>query len=131
MPVPVKTIELVPTWKAAARIYMMALVNGTHEGRKAAEAGILEMAEKLDAINEERRAANRKLTFSENDAMPIGVYIGGEHVGNIHATPPPPEGESQYFYQCKPTDDQRWPKAGTLMASIEMVKASLRAGHEQ
>jgi hypothetical protein len=43
-----KTVKIVPTWKAAARIYMMALVNGTYEGRQAAEAGIMEMAERSD-----------------------------------------------------------------------------------
>lgn len=52
---PAKTIELTPTWKAAARIYMAALENGTYEGKKNAEAGIMEMAEHLDRINEENK----------------------------------------------------------------------------
>lgn len=49
----IKTIKIVPTWNAAAHIYMTALVNGTGEGRRAAQAGILEMAEHLDRINAE------------------------------------------------------------------------------
>ena len=49
----VKTIKITPTWKAAAHIYMTALVNGTAEGRRAAQEGIMEMAEHLDRINAE------------------------------------------------------------------------------
>ena len=49
----VKTIDLTPTWKTAAHIYMTALVNGTAEGRQAGQAGILEMAAHLDRINAE------------------------------------------------------------------------------
>lgn len=52
-----ETIELIPTWKAAARIYMMALINGTGEGVKAGEEGIMEMAGKLDALNDGAKAA--------------------------------------------------------------------------
>jgi len=49
----IKTVKIVPTWKAAAHIYMTALVNGTAEGRRNAQAGIMEMAEHLDRINAE------------------------------------------------------------------------------
>lgn len=53
---PVKTIELIPTWRAAARIYVACLLNGTEEGKRNAEDGIMEMAEKLDALVAERKA---------------------------------------------------------------------------
>ena len=46
-----KTVQLIPTWKAAANIYIMALENGTAEGKAAGRAGIHEMAEHLDKIN--------------------------------------------------------------------------------
>lgn len=49
------TIKIVPTWVAAARIYMAALINGTYEGRNAAESGILEMGQKLDRLNEQQQ----------------------------------------------------------------------------
>lgn len=45
----IKSVSLVPNWKAAAQIYIMALENGTPEGKQAAKAGIAEMAEKFDA----------------------------------------------------------------------------------
>jgi len=47
----IKTVQIIPTWKAAASIYIMALENGTREGQDAARAGIYEMAEHLDRIN--------------------------------------------------------------------------------
>ena len=49
----IKTVKIIPTWNAAAHIYMTALVNGTPDGRRAGQAGILEMAEHLDRINAE------------------------------------------------------------------------------
>lgn len=51
----VKTIDLTPTWRAAARIYIACLLNGTDEGKRNAEEGIMEMAEKLDRVVEESR----------------------------------------------------------------------------
>ena len=51
MATPAKTVKIIPTWKAAASIYIMALENGTAEGQRAARAGIYEMAEHLDRIN--------------------------------------------------------------------------------
>ena len=30
-----KTVQLIPTWKAAASIYITAIVNGTPEGQRA------------------------------------------------------------------------------------------------
>lgn len=48
-----KTISLVPTWRAAAQIFIMALENGTEEGKRHAREGILEMAGKLDELNNE------------------------------------------------------------------------------
>lgn len=50
------TVELVPSWKAAAQIYVMAIQNGTFEGQKAGIAGVMDMAEKLDALRAERQA---------------------------------------------------------------------------
>ena len=60
----VGTIDLTPTgrypgisWKAAAQIYIMAVENGTAEGKKAGRAGIMEMAEHLDRINTENKGS--------------------------------------------------------------------------
>lgn len=47
----VKTVTINPTWRAAASIYIMALENGTPEGRRAAREGIYEMADHLDKLN--------------------------------------------------------------------------------
>lgn len=52
-----KTISLVPSWKAAASIYIMAMEAGTPEGKEAAKAGIMEMAEKFDAYIEANKEA--------------------------------------------------------------------------
>jgi len=47
-----KTISLIPSWKAAASIYIMALQNGSPVGVEAAQDGILEMATMIDGFNE-------------------------------------------------------------------------------
>ena len=52
----VKTVQLIPTWKAAASIYITAIVNGTPEGQQAGIAGVHEMAEHLDRINAENKS---------------------------------------------------------------------------
>lgn len=44
----VKGVPLIPNWKAAAQIALMAIQNGTPEGAQAGEAMIIEMAEKFD-----------------------------------------------------------------------------------
>lgn len=49
----IKTVKIIPTWKAAASIYITAIVNGTPEGQRAGMAGVHEMAEHLDRINKE------------------------------------------------------------------------------
>lgn len=51
-----KTVQLIPTWKAAASIYITAIVNGTPEGQQAGIAGVHEMAEHLDRINAENKS---------------------------------------------------------------------------
>ena len=54
----IKTIKLIPTWKAAARIYIECMKHGTTPvGKEAAEAGIMEMAEKFDAYIEANKEA--------------------------------------------------------------------------
>ncbi len=53
-----KTVQLIPTWKAAASIYITAIVNGTPEGQRAGIAGVHEMAEHLDRINAENKESN-------------------------------------------------------------------------
>jgi len=46
-----KTIDLTPSWKAAASIYIMTLESGhTPRAKELAKAGIMEMAEKFDAL---------------------------------------------------------------------------------
>lgn len=53
-----KTISLIPTWRAAASIYIMALENGTPEGQQMAKQGILEMAERFDTYIEQMAEQN-------------------------------------------------------------------------
>ena len=45
-----KTIPITMSWRAAARIYLEGLENGTAEGRTQAREGIMEMADKLDVM---------------------------------------------------------------------------------
>lgn len=52
-----KTIKVDITWRAAARIYIEGLEHGTPEGKQAAREGIMEMADKLDALKAERESA--------------------------------------------------------------------------
>ncbi len=54
-PVP-KTINLTPTWRAAARIYIACLEDGdSEEAKQSARDGIMEMAEKFDAVIKEHK----------------------------------------------------------------------------
>lgn len=78
MNAPVKTIDLTPSWKAAARIYMAVLTDGEPDGRANAEEGIMEMATKFDAVIAERytptpRPAMQTLFFdvSGHGAFPV------------------------------------------------------------
>jgi hypothetical protein len=51
-------IDMNPTWKAAAQIYLAAIQNGTPEGVRAGLAGINEMAAACDSLNEKITAMN-------------------------------------------------------------------------
>tara|TARA_R110000824_G_scaffold370174_1_gene559737 strand:+ start:1187 stop:1453 length:267 start_codon:yes stop_codon:yes gene_type:complete len=51
-------IDMTPTWKSAAMIYVAAIQNGTPEGVKAGIAGINEMAAACDSLNEKITAMN-------------------------------------------------------------------------
>lgn len=53
-----KTINITPTWRAAASIYIMALENGTAEGREEAKAGLMDMAERFDTYIEQMAEQN-------------------------------------------------------------------------
>ena len=52
----VESVEMVPTWKAAAQIYVMAIQHGTREGKRAGIEGVMEMADKLDALRANQMA---------------------------------------------------------------------------
>lgn len=54
-----KGVELVPTWKAAAQIFIMAIENGTAEGQRAGHQGIMDMADKLDALRKAQEEASK------------------------------------------------------------------------
>lgn len=70
-----KTINLNPTWRSAARILMACLVNGdSAEARKSAEDEILRMADTLDTI----AAGNFPVDNPENDSWHI-QFAGGEY----------------------------------------------------
>ena len=45
-----KRVPLIPNWKVAAKIHIMAFEAGTPEGRLAAKDGIMDMAEKFDLL---------------------------------------------------------------------------------
>lgn len=46
-----ETIDLTPTWQAAARIYITVLMHGNPDGQRNAIDGILEMGKHLDNAN--------------------------------------------------------------------------------
>lgn len=52
------TINIQPTWRAAASIYLLALECGTPEGKEEAKAGLLEMAERFDTYIEQMAEQN-------------------------------------------------------------------------
>lgn len=55
-PMEVKTVDITPTWKAAARILLMTLEDGTEEGKQMARTEVLRMAGLLDSLIDERNA---------------------------------------------------------------------------
>lgn len=52
-----RTIDLTPTWRQAAQIIAAALEHGTETGREAARAELFRMAEILDQLLAEAKAA--------------------------------------------------------------------------
>lgn len=50
-----ETIDCTPTWAWAAKVYILALENGTGEGKDSARKEIMRMAELLDKLIEERK----------------------------------------------------------------------------
>lgn len=77
-------IDITPTWAEAARIYTLALENGTPTGQQAAREGIAEMAQKLDQLiaglrtdkTEKTRVGLTEIIASHperKDALPWGV----------------------------------------------------------
>jgi len=65
--------SLMPTWKAAAQIYIMCLESGSDEGMQAAREGILEMGEKLDVINAHLEAG-RTVVINPDEPAPEITY---------------------------------------------------------
>jgi len=47
-----ETINVAPDWRAAMQIYILVLENGNETGKAAARADLLELAVKLDKMNE-------------------------------------------------------------------------------
>ena len=52
-----KYIDLTPTWEAAARIYIEVLEHGTEEGKQAARAELIRLAQQYDALTAQEVAA--------------------------------------------------------------------------
>ena len=80
-----KFIDMTPTWKAAAMIYVAAIQNGTPEGVKAGIAGINEMAAACDSLNE-------KITAMNNERL---ATVTQQNIGDILVTAF--EGGSNYW----------------------------------
>ena len=64
-----KSINLAPSWEAAARIMIMGLENGTEAGKAAARELIVDMGQRLDQI---------LLEFEANDIDPA-EYRGNDY----------------------------------------------------
>lgn len=60
-----RSINLVPSWKAAAQIYIMAIENGTAEGPAAGRDGIYQMADAIDSLNKKAREQADKIADLE------------------------------------------------------------------
>jgi len=50
-----RTVDLTPTWRAAAQIIAAALENGTGEGKEMARAELFRMGELLDKLLEQQK----------------------------------------------------------------------------
>lgn len=53
-------LDLTPSWHAAMQILIIALEDGTQEGKKHARAELMDLADKVDTINGELRAKTMK-----------------------------------------------------------------------
>ena len=47
-----KTIDLTPTWFEIMPVIIMAIENGTSEGKESAKAELMELARKVDQANQ-------------------------------------------------------------------------------
>jgi len=63
---PAGTINLTPTWETAASIHLMAFESGTPAGKEAGRAGIMEMANACDTLNERVRKMATHIERLEN-----------------------------------------------------------------
>ena len=50
-------IDLTPTWEAATRIYIEVLEHGSEEGKPAARAELIRLAQQYDALTAQEVAA--------------------------------------------------------------------------
>tara|TARA_R100001015_G_C4633966_1_gene199651 strand:- start:2906 stop:3127 length:222 start_codon:yes stop_codon:yes gene_type:complete len=46
----IETVDLTPTWEYAARIYTMAMINGTDEGKREATEELVKMGKLVDDL---------------------------------------------------------------------------------
>jgi len=50
-------VDMTPTWEAATRIYIEVLEHGTEEGKEAARAELIRLAQQYDALVAQLEAA--------------------------------------------------------------------------
>lgn len=53
-----ETIDITPSWKTAAKFYLLMLEQGTDEGKEAGKRGLVEMAERFDTYIEQMSEQN-------------------------------------------------------------------------
>ena len=67
-------IDITPTWRGAASVYLAVLESGTPEGQAEAREAILEMAERFDTyiqqMAEQNEMAQNLIPSPEQDAQP-------------------------------------------------------------
>jgi hypothetical protein len=73
-----KIIELIPQWSAVAAIAIMALEDGTDEGRVMARETVMDMGKKLDEMNERLTGLKEKVSMAMKGET---VLTGAPHPG--------------------------------------------------
>jgi hypothetical protein len=70
-------IKLIPTWRAAMQIFIMALENGTEQGKESARTELMALADQVDARNT-KESLSGTVHYPGKDQVYFGVTVDAQ-----------------------------------------------------